>query len=111
MKMHLENGNSFREIAEVVGISEFRIRRKIHGLMERLSDCDYIRCLRHREHFSQAELLLAKEHFLAGVSQRKMARQRQCSVYQVRTRLAQISHRLRVLEYDSNGTQQQGGRQ
>jgi DNA-directed RNA polymerase specialized sigma24 family protein len=111
MKMYLENGNSFLEIAEVAGISEFRVRRKILGLMDRLSDCVYIRCLRHREHFSPAELVLAKEHYLTGLSQRGIARQRRCTLYQVRTRLASISHRLQMLERGGSETEQQGGEQ
>jgi DNA invertase Pin-like site-specific DNA recombinase len=111
MTMHLENGNTVRQIAELLEVSEASISRRINGLIRRLTEGQYIRCLRYRDKFTKAQLSLAKEHFLFGVTQRKIASRRRCSVHQIRRRLEKIEQRLQMLENTASGPQQQGDKQ
>ena len=84
MKMYLENGNSFRQMAELSGVSATSISRRIYRLIERLINSEYIVCVRNRREFIRSELTVAKDYFLMGMSQRRIAKKRKMSVYRVR---------------------------
>ena len=84
MKMYLENGNSFRQMAELSGVTATSISRRIYMLMERLINSKFIVCVRNKSEFSKSELAVAKDYFLRGMSQRKIAKKRKMSVYRVR---------------------------
>ncbi len=88
--MYLEKGNSFRQMARLAGITEACIARRIHKLMNRLTDSEYITCLRNRKEFNDIEMYIAKEYFLLGLSMRKIAKNRQMTYYQVRKILRNI---------------------
>jgi predicted DNA-binding protein YlxM (UPF0122 family) len=94
MTMYLENGNSFRQLAQVVGVSEAAIARRIRTLSARLTDGEYITCLRNRDKFSAFELSIAKDYFLTGLSTRKIAASRHCTRYSVRKTLKKIKELL-----------------
>jgi predicted DNA-binding protein YlxM (UPF0122 family) len=83
MKMHLENGNSFRQIARLVGVSETSIARRIHKTSSRLLNGKYIVCLRNRDRFSRNQMSVAKDYFLRGLSQNKIAERKRWSLYRV----------------------------
>ena len=83
MKMHFENGNSFRQIARLLGVSETSIARRIHRISARLLDGKYITCLRNRDRLSQNQLSVAKDYFLSGFSQSKIAERKHWSLYRV----------------------------
>jgi predicted DNA-binding protein YlxM (UPF0122 family) len=90
MTMYLENGNSFRQMARLVGVNEASIARRIYKLTKRLMNGEYITCLRNRDKFSRGELDIAKDYFLAGLSMRKIARKRNFTYYGVRKTLKKI---------------------
>jgi len=90
MTMHLENGNSFRQMARLAGVSEASIARKIRRLTERLLDGKYVMCLRNRDKFNRIELAIAKDYFLLGLSQRKIASEHNCSFHQIRKIIKKI---------------------
>ena len=90
VKMYLENGIPFSRIAQVSGVSEVAIARRIHKLMRRLAGGEYINCLRNRQSFSRLEQVIAKDRFLEGLSQQDIANKRQVSVYRVRKTLRKI---------------------
>jgi len=95
MTMYLENGNSFRQIARLTGVSETRIARRIRGLTKRLIDGQYIVCLRNRNKFSKAQMTIAKNYFLTGLSMRKIAVKRHRSYYHVRETIEKIKSILK----------------
>lgn len=95
MTMYLENGNSFRQIARLTGVSEARIARRIRGLTKRLIDGQYIVCLRNRNKFSKAQMTIAKNYFLTGLSMRKIAVKRHRSYYHVRETIEKIKSILK----------------
>jgi predicted DNA-binding protein YlxM (UPF0122 family) len=90
MTMHVENGNSFRQIARLLGVSETSIARRIHTMTKRLIDGEYIICLRNRDRFTKRQMDVAKDYFLMGLSMSKIAEQRHWSVYRVRQTIMKI---------------------
>ncbi len=61
MTMYLENGNSFRQIARLTGISDTSIARRINRLTKRLLDSQYIICLRNRDKLTREQMAIAKD--------------------------------------------------
>jgi len=98
MTMYLVNGNSFRQIAQLMGVNESNVSRRICRLIKRISDGGYITCLRNRERFSQSELDIAREYFLLGWSMKRIARERAMTYYRVRGMIHRIKGVLRVVE-------------
>lgn len=95
MTMCLENGNSFRQIARLTGISDTSIARKINGLTKRLIDGQYIVCLRKCDKFTREQMAIAKDYFLTGLSMRKIAVKRHRSFYHVRETVKKIQSILK----------------
>lgn len=90
MTMYLNNGNSFRQMARLAGVNEATIARRIHRIIKRLIEGEYIACLRNRDRFKKTELAVAKDYFLLGLSQKKIAEKCSCNVYQIRKILRKI---------------------
>ena len=90
MTMYLENGNSFRQIARLLGVSEASISRRVRALSKRLTDGVYIDCLRNRGLFTRQQMDIAKDYFLTGLSMRQIAANRQRNYHEVRDTLREI---------------------
>ena len=68
LRMHVEAGLSFHEIARWTGLSPSTVCRRIHRIIRRLSDPTYTVCLRHQRHFSSVELDVIRDRFVRGLS-------------------------------------------
>ena len=90
MEMYLKNGGTFRQMARLAGVSEGTIARRVHKLIRRLLDGEYIMCLRKRGQLDSLELAIARDYFLEGLSQKNIALKREVAVYQVRKALKKI---------------------
>jgi predicted DNA-binding protein YlxM (UPF0122 family) len=90
MTMYMENGNSFRQMARLVGVNEASIARRIHKVTKRLINGEYITCLRNRDKLDKNELDIAKDYFLVGLSMKKIAKKRDSTYYCVRKTLKKI---------------------
>ncbi|AQT66967.1 RNA polymerase sigma factor, sigma-70 family [Anaerohalosphaera lusitana] len=90
MEMYLDHGETFSKMARVAGVNEATIARRINRLVARLINSEYLTCLRNRSSLEGFELLVARDYFLEGLSQRKIARKRGTSVYRVRKALMNI---------------------
>jgi hypothetical protein len=90
LKMYLTNGMTFRQIACIAGTSELVIGRKIHALTAKLVEGDYITCLQNRNKFKRFEMVVAKDYFLEGISQKAIAKKRKMTVYTTRKVLRNI---------------------
>ena len=90
MTMYLRNGNSFRQMARLVGVNEVSIARRIYKVTKRLIDGEYIMCLRNRDKFTSFEMAVAKDYFLTGISIRKISAKRRRSYYCVRETIKKI---------------------
>ena len=106
MVMHMENGNSFRQIARLLGVSEARIARRIHRLTERLIEGEYIACLRNRDRFSELQMAIAKDYFLTGLSMERIAVERHSSRYRVRQTLKEIQSLVKGKESEQGKASQ-----
>ena len=98
MTMYIENGNTFRQMARLASVSESSIARRIRKITKRLIDGEYITCLRNRDKFSRAEMAVAKEYFLLGLSQRRIAFKHNYSTHQMRKILKRIQQLVRTAE-------------
>jgi predicted DNA-binding protein YlxM (UPF0122 family) len=96
MAMYLENGRSFRQLAQLAGVSEVNIARRIRILSARLIDGPYILCLENRDKLAAAELAVAKEYFLKGLSIRQIAANRQQGFHAIRKTVKRIKDILKV---------------
>jgi len=94
MAMYAENGNSFRQIARLLGVNDTTIGRRIRRLKRTLLDSEYITCLRQRRKFTAHQMTIAKEHFLLGMSQKRIAVKRRLSLYHVRNTIETIQQIL-----------------
>jgi alkylated DNA nucleotide flippase Atl1 len=90
MTMYLDNSNSFRQMSRLAGMSDTTIARRVNGIIKRLADEKYVSCLRNRDKFSSSEMSIAKEHFLLGLSARKIAARRRWSYYRARRTIKKI---------------------
>ncbi|MHC4543521.1 MAG: helix-turn-helix domain-containing protein [Planctomycetota bacterium] len=102
MTMYWENGNTFRQIGRLAGVSRLSIARRIHKLTERLMEGKYITCLRYRDRFTVREMAIAKDHFLQGISMKKIADKRRVSFYHVRKTLERIQQLLATVSTESS---------
>lgn len=90
MTMYLENGNSFRQIGRLLGVSDTSIARRVRTLSKRLIDGEYVVCLRNRGDFTKRQLDVAKDYFLTGLSVEKIAAEKHWSPYRVRQTVKKI---------------------
>ena len=88
--MYLEKGSRFSEIAQVSGLNEANVARRIHKLVGRLMDGQYITCVRHRALLGTLNVAIAKDRLIEGLSVRRIASKRRTTTYRVRRGLVQI---------------------
>ena len=98
MTMYLRNGNTFYQMARLTGVNEANVARRIYRVTKRLIDGEYITCLRNRDKFTEAEMTVAKDYFLRGLSIKKIARRRKLSYYRVREILKKIQSLIKVID-------------
>jgi len=84
LKMHLEVGSSFDELARVTGTDRSTVCRRIHRIIRRLGDETYARCARDRTWFSAPELAVIRDRFVRGRSLARIARDHHLCYYRVR---------------------------
>jgi DNA-directed RNA polymerase specialized sigma24 family protein len=85
LKMHLDAGSSFDEIAKLTGLNRSSICRRIHRMMGRLADETYVRCAAAQDRFSAPELIVVRDHFVRGLSLKRICREHNLCYYRVRT--------------------------
>ncbi len=98
MKMYLKNGTTFRQMAQVAGTNEKAIARKIHDLTSRIIEGEYITCLRNRERFDRIEMAVARDYFIEGLTQKRIAKKRRITLYTTRKILLKIQDIVSKLE-------------
>lgn len=102
MTLYIENGSSFRQIARLRGVSETSVARRIHQLTRRLTDGEFLRCVRNRDKLNRRQMAIARDAFLTGLSLRQIAGKRGMSMYAVRKELAGIRRLIRKTRSVSN---------
>jgi len=98
MTMYITNGNSFRQIARLLDVSETSIARRIHQLADRLTNGEFLTCVRNRDKLNRRQMAIARDAFLIGLSNKQIARKRSLSLYAVRKELANIRSLIREMK-------------
>jgi len=83
MKMYLDNGEAFSQMARVAGVNEANVARRIYKITRRLLDGQYISVLRNRGFFKKPETAIARDYFVKGLSMRNIARAHKVTFYHV----------------------------
>jgi len=96
--MHLEAGSSFRQIARLMGMSPSTVARRIHKLLDRLSDETYALCLQRRDQFTEEELAVIRNHFVRGLSVQRICRDSSLCYYRARTIIAKARRVAEMVE-------------
>lgn len=90
MQMYLDNANTFRQMARLAGINEANIARRIHKLIRRLLDGQYITCLQNRDKLTQEQIEMARDYFIVGLPMSEIADRYETSYYAVRQTMKRI---------------------
>jgi len=98
MLMYLDNGNSFRQIARLLGVCEATIGRRIHKLIKHLTGQPFQTYRQYRKRLNREQKDIAKDYFLIGLSIQQIASKRKCSYYRVRTKLKEIQAIIKANE-------------
>ncbi len=73
LKMYIEKGTSFAEMARLAGTAEQRIARRVRRIAGRLIDGRYVNCVRRAGKLNMEELGVARDYFLTGLPVRRTA--------------------------------------
>ncbi len=84
LALYLESGSSLSQMARLTGLQVSSIGRRVRRIIERLCDETYIVCLDHSRQFSALELAIIKDHFVRGLSLRRISANRNVAYYSVR---------------------------
>jgi len=105
MTMYLENGNTFYQMAKLIGVNEVTVARRIHKIIDRLIDSEYIICLRNRDKFTGREMYIAKAYFLMGLSIREIAAKHHISIYRIRGTLKKVQELVELVNSNKKSNQ------
>lgn len=81
----LESRVSLYQLARLSGTSMSTIGRRIRRIIQRLSNETYSLCMKSRHCFTELELEIVCDHFVRGLSARRISRQRSVSYYSALT--------------------------
>ena len=90
MQMYLDKANTFRQMARLAGVNDANIARHIHKIVRRLLDGQFITCLRNRNKLTPAEIDIARDYLLTGLSIRQITRKRNVTYYAARNAMKKI---------------------
>ncbi|MCJ7730559.1 MAG: hypothetical protein MUO27_11890 [Sedimentisphaerales bacterium] len=103
MQMYLDNANTYRQMARLAGVNEANVARRIHKLIRRLLDGQYITCLRSRANLTEEQIEMARDYFVVGLPMREIADRHGTTYYVVRQTMKQIQ-RLTSLRQNTDET-------
>jgi predicted DNA-binding protein YlxM (UPF0122 family) len=105
MKIYLENSGTFRQMARLASVNEANIARRIHKLVRRLLDGQYITCLRNRDKFTQEQIEMARDYFVDGLPMSEIANRHDTTYYTVRQTMKLIQRLTSVTRTTEDGRQ------
>ena len=83
-------------MARLAGVNEANVARRIHKLVRRLLDGQYITCLRSRDKFTQEQIEIARDYFVDGLPMKEIADRHETTYYEVRKTMRQIQRLTNV---------------
>ena len=90
IEMYLDKQGTFSQMARLAGVNEANVARRIHKLIRRLLDGQYITCLHYRDKFTEEQIEMARDYFVDGLSMREIADRHEITYYSVRRTMKQI---------------------
>lgn len=91
---HYDRGVSLPELAVLHGMSRQRMYRLLVHWRDVLSDRSFLLAAQFAERLPSAMAELARDHWLEGRTLRELARARQTTLHDIRTRLAEAREKL-----------------
>jgi predicted DNA-binding protein YlxM (UPF0122 family) len=102
MQMYLDNAGTFSQMARLAGVNEANVARRIHKLVRRLLDGQFITCLHYRDKFTEEQVEMARDYFVDGLSMREIADRHETTYYSVRRTMKQIQRLTAVTRTDTD---------
>lgn len=94
MRMYVEAGSSFRQMARLAGVNEVTVARRIRSTTRRLVNGQYLNCLRHREKLTAIELDIAKDYYLKALPMKGISARRGWTYYRTQRTICKIRRLL-----------------
>jgi len=88
--MYLDNGNSFRQISRLLGVSESTISRRIQKLTKHLTGESFYIYRQYRKKLNIRQKQFARDYFLTGLSLRHIAKKHKCGFLTVKNTMKKI---------------------
>jgi len=83
--MYLRAGCSYQQLARLTGMNRSSVGRRIRRTIRRLSDPTCVLCLEGDWGFSDLEMAVIRDHFIHGVSIRRICKDHNLCYYRART--------------------------
>jgi predicted DNA-binding protein YlxM (UPF0122 family) len=96
MQMYLDNANTFRQMARLAGVNEANVARRIHKLIRRLLDGQYITCLHNRDKLTEEQIEMARDYFVVGLPMSEIADRHDTTYYAVRQTMKRIQRLVEI---------------
>lgn len=90
VQMYLNGTGTLSQMSWLAGVNEANVARRIHKLVRRLLDGQYITCLRSRDKFSDEQIEMARDYFVDGLPMKEIADRHEITYYQVRKTMRKI---------------------
>jgi len=84
VRMYLDNENSFRQIAQLLGVSEATVARRVKKIVGRLGDPSIEGILNKSSKLGRRQRKIARDFFLCGLSVKTIARKYGMTYYNTR---------------------------
>lgn len=82
--MYIQAGCSFQQLARLAGKNRSSVGRRIRRIIRRLSDPTYTLCLDDRWGFNDLERAVIRDHFVRGLSFRRICKDHDLCLYRIR---------------------------
>ena len=91
MEMRVRQGATFGQIAALIGMHQSSIARQVRKLRGRLLKGAFVVCLRNRDRLNDQQLAIARDRYLARLPIPLIAKKHKCTLYRVRSVLAELA--------------------
>jgi DNA-binding Lrp family transcriptional regulator len=97
VRMYLENQNSFRQMAKLLGVSEVTVARRVKKIIARLNEPKADLAFSANIKLSDGHRKIAKDYFINGVAVKTIAKKYKLSFYKTR----KVINELRKIKPDA----------
>lgn len=81
---YLDNENSFRQIAKLIGVNEATVSRRIKKIIRRLENNTVKLTHKNIQTLDDSQRKIARDYFIKGISRRKISKKYHLPYYKVR---------------------------